>query len=119
MPANMMNAVVGSSVNVTGRSNATVMAGPMPGRTPTAVPSRTPSRANSRLTGVSASTKPFISSWKLDTDDHLQQHPAGERHVERLDEDDPDDHGRHTASSQRADPTLRTERLRNSGEHQS
>ena len=45
MPANMINAPVGSIFEVTGRSNATVNAGPIPGRTPIAVPSVTPMMA--------------------------------------------------------------------------
>src|SRR5688572_6215870 len=58
MPPNMMNALSGSSVKVTGSSNATVKAGPMPGRTPTAVPSVTPANAHNRCGTVSAVRKP-------------------------------------------------------------
>src|SRR5687767_12413736 len=58
MPPNMMNALSGSSVKVTGSSNATVKAGPMPGRTPTAVPSVTPANAHKRCGTVSAARKP-------------------------------------------------------------
>ena len=61
MPANMMNAPVGSSPYVTGSRSATAIAGPMPGRTPIAVPSSTPIAAQSRLTGVSAVPKPSSS----------------------------------------------------------
>src|SRR5688500_18145232 len=53
-----MNALSGSSVKVTGSSNATVKAGPMPGRTPTAVPSVTPANAHNRCGTVSAVRKP-------------------------------------------------------------
>ena len=53
-----MNALTGSSLYVTGRSRATVSAGPIPGSTPTAVPSNTPISAQSRFSGVSATWKP-------------------------------------------------------------
>src|SRR5688572_1580651 len=62
MPANMMNAAVGSSEYVTGRSSATVSAGPIPGNTPTAVPSVTPASAQSRLRGASATANPSTSA---------------------------------------------------------
>ena len=63
MPANMMNAPVGSSkLNVSGSSSAIVSAGPMPGSTPTNVPSGTPSSANSRFSGSSTVPKPSIRS---------------------------------------------------------
>ena len=60
MPANMMNAWVGSSVYVSGSSSAMVIAGPMPGSTPIAVPSSTPRNAYSRLIGVSAVANPSM-----------------------------------------------------------
>ena len=58
MPANMMKAGTGSSVNVTGRSSATVIAGPMPGSTPIIVPRTTPMSAYRRFVGVSAVANP-------------------------------------------------------------
>jgi hypothetical protein len=61
MPANIMNALVGSRTVVTGSNRATVMAGPMPGSTPTAVPSRTPMKAYRRFMGVSAVANPSMS----------------------------------------------------------
>ncbi len=45
MPANMIIEPVAPNDRLTGRSSATVSAGPMPGITPTAVPSRTPTSA--------------------------------------------------------------------------
>ena len=48
-----------SRPQVSGRSSAIVMAGPMPGSTPIAVPSRTPMKAYSRFIGVSAVPKPL------------------------------------------------------------
>jgi hypothetical protein len=39
-----------------------VSAGPIPGSTPTAVPTVTPRAAQSRLTGVSATAKPWPSA---------------------------------------------------------
>src|SRR5829696_10502636 len=63
MPANMMNAPVGSSkLNVIGSSSAIVSAGPMPGSTPTNVPSSTPMAANIRFSGVRTVPKPSIRS---------------------------------------------------------
>ena len=47
----MMKAAVGSSWAVTGRSSATVSAGPIPGSTPMAVPTVTPSADQNRFTG--------------------------------------------------------------------
>src|SRR3954452_22022133 len=65
MPANMMNADVGSRVNVTGSSSATAMAGPMPGSTPTKVPSSTPIAAYRRFSGVAADWSPPHSRSRL------------------------------------------------------
>ena len=62
MPANMMNALVGSSVKVAGSSSAIVSAGPMPGSTPTAVPSVTPANAQARCGSVSALANPWLSA---------------------------------------------------------
>src|SRR5712691_715255 len=61
MPANRMNAAVGSTLNVIGRRSAMVSAGPSPGSTPIAVPSVVPTRHHSRFIGVSATAKPFIN----------------------------------------------------------
>jgi hypothetical protein len=44
MPASMISAAVGFMPNVNGTSIATVVTGPMPGRTPIAVPTTTPMR---------------------------------------------------------------------------
>jgi hypothetical protein len=44
MPASMMMAVTGSTVNVIGSRIALVTAGPRPGRTPTSMPITTPIR---------------------------------------------------------------------------
>src|SRR5687768_4037953 len=101
MPANMMNALAGGTVNVIGSSSATVIAGPMPGSTPTRVPRVTPMSAYMRLTGVSAAAKPSSSNWSEVTSDHPFQRPAGQRDAEPLDEQqvrrhphDHRDHGR-------------------------
>src|SRR5882724_11154846 len=64
MPANRMKAEVGSTLKVIGSSSAMVSAGPRPGSTPMAVPSVVPTRHHIRLTGVSATAKPFISCEK-------------------------------------------------------
>src|SRR5918993_3359343 len=61
MPANRMNAEVGSTLKVIGSSSAMVSAGPKPGSTPIAVPSVVPTRHHIRLIGVSATAKPLSS----------------------------------------------------------
>src|SRR3970282_2241299 len=61
----MMKAEVGSRENVTGRSSATVKAGPMPGSTPTAVPSVTPASAHARWGSVIAFAKPSASAARI------------------------------------------------------
>jgi hypothetical protein len=65
MPANMMNACVGSMPLVTGSSSATAIAGPMPGSTPTKVPRNTPRAAYRRLVGVKAACSPPHRSSRL------------------------------------------------------
>src|SRR2546423_4369269 len=95
MPANRMNAPVGSSPYVTGSSSATAIAGPMPGSTPIAVPSSTPTAAHSRLTGVSAVPKPSIREVRAFTSQHSHQRAAGQRHPEQIVEDDVGDEGQH------------------------
>src|SRR3989442_7689858 len=61
MPAKRMNAAVGSTLKVIGRSSAMVSAGPRPGSTPIAVPSVVPTRHQTRFVGVSAIAKPLSS----------------------------------------------------------
>src|SRR5499433_2653282 len=63
MPAKRMNAAVGSTLKVIGKSSAMVSAGPRPGRTPIAVPSVVPTRHHKRFIGVSATEKP-LRSWE-------------------------------------------------------
>src|SRR6476659_10943842 len=82
MPANMMNAALGLTLYVTGSSSATVIAGPMPGRTPTAVPSSTPITAYSRFIGVAASAKPWSSQLKLSMSENPVQNACGQRDSE-------------------------------------
>ena len=67
MPANMISAPVGSSFTVSGRSIATVSAGPTPGSTPTNVPIVTPMKPQSRLIGVSATPNPVASEASVST----------------------------------------------------
>src|SRR4029434_9112749 len=88
----MMKALTGSSVNVIGRSSATVSAGPIPGSTPTAVPSVTPVNAQARCGGVRALAKPDWSavsvprrtpSPRQDSRRQLQLQYSREEHVRR------------------------------------
>src|SRR5262245_58316602 len=67
MPAKRMNAAVGSTLKVIGKSSAMVSAGPRPGRTPIAVPSVVPTRHHTRFIGVSATEKPLRSCEKAST----------------------------------------------------
>src|SRR5688572_20857330 len=81
----MMNALSGSSANVTGSSNATVNAGPMPGRTPTAVPSVTPANAHNRCGMVSAARKPSprACSVSMPRLDQRRQHAGRQRNLQQ------------------------------------
>src|ERR671916_1492416 len=90
MPANRMNAPVGSNAYVTGSSSATAIAGPMPGSTPMAVPSSTPIAENSRLAGVSAWPKPSKRWVRFSiTSDQPHQRSAGQVHAEQRVEHEP------------------------------
>src|SRR5688500_18169505 len=90
MPANRMNAPVGSNAYVTGSSRATAIAGPMPGSTTIAVPSRTPIAENSRLAGVSALPKPSNRRVRFsNTSDQPHQRSAGQVHAEQRVEHEP------------------------------
>src|SRR3954468_19518434 len=59
MPASMIRAPTGGRPNVIGSSIATVAMVPMPGSTPTSVPTSAPIRHIRRLTGDSATPKPW------------------------------------------------------------
>src|SRR5215213_5528935 len=82
MPANMMNALAGSRANVTGSSNATVIAGPRPGSTPTAVPSSTPTSAYNRFIGVAAVLNPSRSEDQTSISEHPFQHAGRQQDAE-------------------------------------
>src|SRR5262245_13960518 len=58
MPASMMRAPVGSTLNVSGSSIAMVAIGPTPGSTPISVPTRHPTKHSARLLAESAVAKP-------------------------------------------------------------
>src|SRR5690242_10859988 len=110
MPANMMNAPVGSlKLNVSGRSSAMVTAGPMPGSTPTNVPSVTPSAASARFAGESASAKPPARSPRTASVATMSEprDPDGQRHREhareqQVDGDREDDARDHVADERAA-----------------
>src|SRR6476469_5410555 len=105
MPANMMNAAVGSSVYVIGSSRATVIAGPMPGSTPTAVPRVTPTSAYSRYRGCRAVAKPS-SSAPMSPTEHPQpaEDPGRQRDAEPGDEHGLDDETEGETDQRRAPP---------------
>lgn len=65
MPANIINALVGSTFAVIGSNTATVSAGPIPGRTPMAVPRKQPINPHIKLIGVRAAMKPFKRLLKI------------------------------------------------------
>src|SRR5262245_8709722 len=58
MPASMISAPVGSTLNVSGNNIAIVAIGPMPGSTPIKVPTRQPMKASRRFAGDNAVAKP-------------------------------------------------------------
>src|SRR5687767_14740730 len=60
MPASMMRADTGATLNVIGSSIAIVASGPMPGSTPISVPRKTPMKQNHRFCSESATLKPRI-----------------------------------------------------------
>src|SRR5215207_2692341 len=60
MPASMISADVGGTLNVIGSSMAIVASGPMPGSTPISVPRKQPMKQNQRFCSVSATLKPSI-----------------------------------------------------------
>jgi hypothetical protein len=72
MAANIINAEVGSTVNVIGRSKVIARAGPIPGRTPTRVPSKLPIKPNIRFVRVSEPRRPSMNS--ITTPDRLVKH---------------------------------------------
>src|SRR6188508_2357330 len=63
MPASMMRAATGGTLNVIGSSIAIVASGPMPGSTPISVPRNTPMKQNQRFCQVSATEKPKMRLW--------------------------------------------------------
>src|SRR5262245_33421501 len=100
----MMNALVGSSVKVTGSSTATVSAGPMPGSTPMAVPSVVPTSAQPRWCSATALAKPSLSARRVSSTSHAAfrnsepalQGASGQRKLEETAEENvgPDCHDR-------------------------
>ena len=58
MPASMISAASGCSVNEIGSSMATVVTGPIPGSTPITVPSRTPMKQYAVFCSVKATANP-------------------------------------------------------------
>src|SRR5437899_12387871 len=83
MPAKRMNAAVGSTLKVIGKSSATVSAVPRAGRTPVAVPSVVPTRHHRRLIGVSATAKPLRSCEKASMSTALHADHAFYRALEK------------------------------------
>src|SRR5688572_16340567 len=118
MPANMMNAPVGSRLYVRGRSRATVIAGPMPGSTPTAVPTKTPISARNRYCGCSAVPKPSMRAKKLSTEERhpLQQWARGQRDAQPTSERRLQDQRHQQAYHDRPPPLLGAQHDRRSGE---
>src|ERR1700730_8492213 len=83
MPAKRMNAAVGSTLKVIGKSSAMVSAGPRPGRTPIAVPNVVPTRHHRRFIGVSATAKPLRSCEKASMSTALHADQPFDRALER------------------------------------
>src|SRR5687768_2996404 len=113
MPANMMSAPVGSSFTVSGRSIATVRAGPTPGSTPTNVPSVTPTKPHIRFIGCSATPKPAIKAFSASISDARaaedRREPAGrEVDVEELHEEEVNRQRQREADRHVAQPSAAT-----------
>src|SRR5918993_1768246 len=96
MPASMMMPPAGSMLKVSGRSIATVAAGPSPGRMPTTVPRKQPTKHHRRLAGCRATEKPCRRP--LTTSISEPEQPDGEgnaqSHGERELESERDSEGR-------------------------
>ena len=58
MPASMISAPTGATLNVSGSSIAMVASGPMPGSTPISVPTSTPMKQYIRFCSENATPKP-------------------------------------------------------------
>src|SRR4051812_3168000 len=58
MPASMISADTGGTLNVIGSSMAIVASGPIPGSTPISVPRKQPMKQNHRFCSVKATLKP-------------------------------------------------------------
>src|SRR5262249_7400425 len=82
MPAKRMNAAVGSTLKVIGKSSAMVSAGPRPGRTPNAGPSVARTRHHRRVIGVSAPARPSRSCEKASMSTALHADHAFDRALE-------------------------------------
>src|SRR5215208_1436167 len=87
MPASMIMAETGSSVNEIGSSIATVVTGPIPGNTPTSVPSNTPTKQYKRFWKVSATSKPSAMLERRSTPALLQRRPDRQRQAQAVDKD--------------------------------
>src|SRR5690606_10968845 len=74
-----------STLAVIGSSMATVVAGPMPGKTPTAVPSAQPTKAHSRLVSDSAVSKPCSRAFSVSIMAAASSDPARARQPRQAD----------------------------------
>src|SRR5262249_54759083 len=83
MPAKRMNAAVGSTLKVIGKSSAMVSAGPRPGRTPIAVPNVVPTRHHKIFIGVSATEKQLRSCVKASMSPALHAENPFDRALEQ------------------------------------
>src|SRR3954464_2692633 len=102
MPASMIRPVTGSSESVSGRSTATPVVDPRPGRTPMTVPTRTPTKHHSRFSRLRAVEKPRtrLSSTSASDSDEA----GGQRHTEEPDEEPVHGGDRQERHDQRRDP---------------
>src|SRR3954447_25657448 len=92
MPASMIIADTGSSVNEIGNSIATVVTGPIPGSTPTTVPRNTPMKQYSRFCTLNATPKPIERLCRMSM---LERRPYGQRQPPPVHEHNDREHGEH------------------------
>src|ERR1700686_5931565 len=85
MPASMIMAETGGSVNEIGSSIATVVTGPIPGSTPTTVPRNTPMKQYAIFCHVSATLNPSARFASASICDFLERRPDQQRQAKPVD----------------------------------
>src|SRR5688500_10508308 len=102
MPASMIRPVTGSRESVSGRSTATPVVDPRPGRTPMTVPTKTPTKHHSRFSTLRAVENPRTRLSSTSAPDPDES--GGQRNAEEPDEDPVDRGDREERRDQGGDP---------------